>query len=164
MRPRLRFCLAVVLGALAVIGGCDYNEGAEGDRCNPLLTSNECNSGLVCSGYPIGQSTAYPIAFCPENYCCPPDLSQSTNPYCQPGCNGGAASICSALDGGDSAVCDFASCAADAGDSTACPVPSADAALGTPDGGVAESGRDAAVVDGAHEGAVVEGGEASMSD
>lgn len=95
--------LAVLLGALAFFGGC-YSEGREGDRCNPNRSSDECGSGLVCSGYSNvagdpGQnwiSASYPIPYCPENYCCPPDLSQATSPYCQPGCNGGAAALCAA--------------------------------------------------------------------
>jgi len=54
------------------------------------------------------------LAFCPENYCCPVDsngnLTTSTNPNCQPGCNGGAQSICTANGNGApyDGVCDFA--------------------------------------------------------
>jgi hypothetical protein len=56
------------------------------------------------------------LEFCPENYCCPVDgngnLTTSTNPYCQKGCNGGAASICAAVGDVDSGpyvgACEFA--------------------------------------------------------
>jgi hypothetical protein len=70
--------VAVLAASLA---GCDT--GNEGDRCNPDLSHNECNSGLVCT-----QPTD-----CPENYCCPTDVTSSSNSYCQPGCAGGAFSI-----------------------------------------------------------------------
>lgn len=95
MLPRVGACLAAFLCTLAVAGtGC--NQSSEGDRCNPLRTSDECGSGLVCSGNPIGIAAANPIAFCPENYCCPPNGAPSSNPNCQPGCNGGGAAICTA--------------------------------------------------------------------
>jgi hypothetical protein len=117
MIPRLGLCLAVLLGALTLTGGCGlYSEGAEGDRCDPLRTSDECNSGLHCSGTPIGISASYPIAFCPENYCCPAMVTASDNPYCMPGCNGGAAAICAA-DSTNTAACacaDAGECALDA--------------------------------------------------
>ncbi len=66
------------------LAGLECNEGAEGDRCNPDLSHNECNSGLICTAA---------TDLCPENYCCPAD-GNSSNPNCQPGCNGGAAAIC----------------------------------------------------------------------
>jgi hypothetical protein len=85
---------AVLLGTVA--HGC--NQGREGDRCNPNLlpeagftygeNEDECGTGLSCQ-QPVD---------CPENYCCPTS-GPSTNPFCQPGCNGGQASICAA--GGD---------------------------------------------------------------
>ncbi|HXX67432.1 MAG TPA: hypothetical protein VEK07_09640 [Polyangiaceae bacterium] len=93
----LRFVAASPLGlglVLALAAGCD-EQGAEGDRCNPYLSHNDCNSGLICSGYP--PSTVV-IPFCQENYCCPVDSNGNvtgTNPNCQPGCNGSAAVICS---------------------------------------------------------------------
>jgi hypothetical protein len=81
----------VVVGLVAVLGiagsmsaGClppDAGGGGEGDRCNPLLSHNECGSGLSCT-----QPTD-----CPENYCCPAD--NPTSPFCQKGCAGGAYSI-----------------------------------------------------------------------
>jgi hypothetical protein len=136
MLPRLGLCLAALLGALAVAGGCGiYSQGAEGDRCNPLRSSDECNSGLHCSGYPIGISASYPITYCPENYCCPATVTASDNPYCQAGCNGGAAAICAA-DDGDAAACAFASCAANAADPSSC---SLDAGTGD-DAAVPEAG------------------------
>jgi hypothetical protein len=118
MMPRLASCLAVVLGAVALTGmGCSGI--GEGDRCNALRSSDECASGLVCSGYPVGLATDHPIDFCPNNYCCPANVTPSDSPYCQPGCNGGAASICATDDGG-AAACAFATCVADAGDPSTC--------------------------------------------
>jgi hypothetical protein len=147
MRTRLGLCLAVLLGALAVAGGCGiYSEGAEGDRCDPLRSSDECNSGLHCSGTPIGISVSYPIAFCPENYCCPATVTANDNAYCQPGCNGGAAAICTA-DPTNVAACEFSSCAADAAVPSSCPIESADAAANP-----------------TSDDSSVEGGEASASD
>src|SRR5215468_4266169 len=78
---------AVLLGTAA--HGC--NQGREGDRCNPALTSvngvneDECGNGLSCQ-QPVD---------CPENYCCPVN-GPSMNPFCQKGCSGGQASICAA--------------------------------------------------------------------
>jgi hypothetical protein len=78
----------VRLGAVLVVGvgvitasavGC--NTGGQGERCNPLLSHNECGSGLVCNGS---------ISDCPEAYCCPTDTSEITSDLCKPGCAGGA--------------------------------------------------------------------------
>jgi hypothetical protein len=76
-------------------GGLTDNGVSEGNRCNPLDSHNECGGGLVCTGQ--GSSPAVP--FCPENYCCPVDSNgaiSGANAFCQPGCAGGAASICKA--------------------------------------------------------------------
>jgi hypothetical protein len=75
-------CALVIGGA----GGCEI--GQEGERCNPDLSHDECGAGLACT-QPVD---------CPESYCCPTS-GNSSNPYCQPGCSGGQASICAA--GGD---------------------------------------------------------------
>jgi len=165
MLPRLGLCLAVALGALALVGGC-YSEGAEGDRCNPLRSSDECNSGLHCSGNPIGISASYPIAYCPENYCCPATVTASDNPYCQPGCNGGATAICGA-DPTNAGACAFSSCAADAADPENCPLDagaSEDSATGTgPDAEASpEAGAESSTAETST--AVPEAGEASASD
>jgi hypothetical protein len=82
---RIGIALVALTGAL-VLAAC--STGAEGDRCNPDLSHDECNSGLSCQ-QPVN---------CPENYCCPVS-GPASNPYCQPGCNGGQAAICAA--GGD---------------------------------------------------------------
>jgi hypothetical protein len=75
--------IVALLGLVAAIAGCDV--GNEGERCNPLLTHDECSAGLACT-QPVD---------CPEAYCCPTS-GTSSNPYCQPGCNGGLAAICTA--------------------------------------------------------------------
>jgi hypothetical protein len=71
--------LVLSLGLVAV-GGPACNEGREGDRCNPLLSHDECGGGaLVCSG----PGTAYPLpGGCVENYCCPKNAASSSNPEC----------------------------------------------------------------------------------
>jgi hypothetical protein len=93
VRVRIGLLLTVLtLGAVACIG---QENVSEGDRCNPLASSNTCASGLVCTG----QGSSPSVPFCPENYCCSVDGNgniNSTNPNCLPGCNGGAASICAA--------------------------------------------------------------------
>ncbi len=73
--------IALVIALLVL--GCE--QGREGDRCNPNLSHDECGSGLSCE-QPEN---------CPENYCCPTS-GTSANPFCQPGCNGGAEAICAA--------------------------------------------------------------------
>jgi hypothetical protein len=96
MKPifsRIGTVFAALSMAAALAAGC--NQGDEGDRCNPSLSHDECGAGLSCQ-QPVD---------CAENYCCPTSGS-SSNPYCQPGCNGGQASICAA--GGD-ADCDSGS-------------------------------------------------------
>ena len=132
--------VAFALAPAGCIGGWDYSNVPEGDRCNPYDSHNECGSGLQCTvsswqvanqgtiaaqgnevlflapGAGTNSAGAYDVLdFCPENYCCPVDsdgnLTTSTNPNCQPGCNGGAAAICTAV--GNSTppyvgVCDFA--------------------------------------------------------
>jgi hypothetical protein len=73
--------------SLIVLTHCDPGT-AEGDRCDPTLSHDECsNAPTVQCVTPVD---------CPESYCCSPD---STAPNCLPGCNGGQASICAA--GGD---------------------------------------------------------------
>jgi hypothetical protein len=102
-------------------GGFTDDNVPEGDRCNPLASHNECSSGLVCTqaskpdGTGFGQGSGPILPFCPENYCCSVDSMgniNSSNPNCQPGCNGGAAAICTAAAG--SAACAFVACTADA--------------------------------------------------
>ena len=83
---RIGSAIALLLATAALAAGC--NQGGEGDRCNPDLSHDECGAGLHCT-QPVD---------CPENYCCPTS-GNSNNPYCQPGCAGGQASICAA--GGD---------------------------------------------------------------
>jgi hypothetical protein len=123
--PRIGAGLAALAGAL-IVGNAGCNQAGQGDRCNPLRSSNECGGGLVCAGNPIGMSAASPIPFCPENYCCPAnadgtvDFASATSPYCQPGCNGGAAAICVADDTPDAEACAVAACLADASDPTTC--------------------------------------------
>jgi hypothetical protein len=78
------FLVALVVGLSAVALGCE--QGAEGDRCVLALSHNDCNSGLVCTQ----------PSLCPETYCCPPNVTSTSSPYCQEGCNGGAAAICEA--------------------------------------------------------------------
>jgi hypothetical protein len=137
--------------------GC--NGAGEGDRCNPLRSSDECGSGLFCSGSPLGLAAAHPIDFCPNNYCCPANVTPSDSANCQPGCNGGAADICAA-DAGDTAACAFASCVADASDPSTCV--GADAATGP----AAEGGPEAAApaAEGGAEAAAPDGGGAPATD
>jgi hypothetical protein len=90
---RIGIALALATASFAaLIPGCTV--GQEGERCNPDLSHDECNAGLSCQQ----------PANCPENYCCPIS-GESQNPYCQPGCNGGLASICAAAQYyGDSSI------------------------------------------------------------
>lgn len=129
-------------GAVVVLGGIvaaateaclppDAGGGGSGDRCNPDLSHDECGSGLVCAGYTPAapQGDFILIPFCPENYCCAADSTgkiTDTNPVCQPGCNGGAQSMCSA---GVQAACAFVACVGDGGATSDC------IALATADGG-----------------------------
>src|SRR5580658_1968092 len=132
--------VAFALAPAGCVGGWDYSNVPEGDRCNPYDSHGECASGLACTvssyqvanqsgvsnlgtfnlalaaGAGIDTSGNYDVLeFCPENYCCPVDangnLTTSTNPNCQPGCNGGAAAICTAVGNATApyvGVCDFA--------------------------------------------------------
>ena len=118
-------------------GGLSDTGVSEGNRCNPLDSHNECASGLVCTGQ--GSSPAVP--FCAENYCCSVDGNgniNSTNAYCQPGCAGGAVSICKATsDPGACALAGGASLeAAMAMDEDAGPAPA------PPDAAPADGGGD----------------------
>jgi hypothetical protein len=132
---------ALALAPTACIGGWDYGNVPEGDRCNPYDSHNECGSGLQCTvsswqvanqgvlapqgnitpflgaGAGTNNMGAYDVLeFCPENYCCPVDsdgnlTGTSSNANCQIGCNGGAASICTAVGNATApyvGVCDFA--------------------------------------------------------
>jgi hypothetical protein len=92
MHSRIGSALVVLAAALALGGGGGCNTGQEGERCNPNLTHDECGAGLACSVVPD----------CPETYCCPTS-GNSSNVYCQSGCNGGLAAMCAA--GADAADC-----------------------------------------------------------
>jgi hypothetical protein len=78
--------LAWALGFAAVGAMTACDQGKEGDRCNPDLSHDECNSGLTCQQ----------PATCAENYCCPTPASSSSNPYCN-----GAGCPPADTDGGD---------------------------------------------------------------
>jgi hypothetical protein len=130
------------LAPAGCIGGWDYSNVSEGNRCNPYDSHNECASGLQCTvvawqvsmaGTVANTGTTVPalgagagtnnagaynvLLYCPENYCCPVDsngnLTTSSNPNCQPGCNGGAASQCTATS--DPATCACAAVLDDGG-------------------------------------------------
>jgi hypothetical protein len=73
--------LLVAMLALFALAAAGCDEGHEGDRCVLALSHNDCaSSDLTCM-----QPTD-----CPETYCC---SANSTNAFCQAGCNGGALSI-----------------------------------------------------------------------
>jgi hypothetical protein len=57
---------AFLFGLLACDGG------REGDRCNPNLSHNDCDDGLVC----------VQPATCVESYCCPANGGPSSNAFC----------------------------------------------------------------------------------
>jgi len=89
------------------IGGFSDENTPEGDRCNPYTSHNPCKQGAFCSGYPPSAPDQFQpfilIPFCPEDYCCSATAAAdgtltitSFDPNCQPGCNGGAAAMCSA--------------------------------------------------------------------
>ncbi len=89
----LFFCISAAL--LALGNGCDG--GSEGDRCNPLLSHDECGGAPLSCQQP---------ATCVESYCCPNPASASTNPYCNgtlcPAPPVGDAEVDAGGDGGDS--------------------------------------------------------------
>lgn len=75
--PVRRHLVAMATVALfGPISAC--NEGAEGDRCNPDLSHDECGAGLTCQT-PSDPKTG---ATCGESYCCPTPASSSSNSYC----------------------------------------------------------------------------------
>ena len=68
----LRVYSLFAFGALAaafVVFACELG-GNEGDRCNPLVERDECQSGLHCKA-----------ASCTESYCCPIN-GPSSDPHC----------------------------------------------------------------------------------
>ena len=107
--------VVVVVGLLA-FGGCETG-GKVGDRCNPLVQQDECNSGLHCQ-----------LVTCSVAYCCPTSGS-SSEPNCAnaEGCpdpdageaEGGDAEVEAAAETGTGtdAGADAAEPDADAGDS-----------------------------------------------
>jgi hypothetical protein len=137
---RTRTLAAYLSGLTATIAAIllACNQGSVGDRCNPDLSHDECNSGLTCTQPPL----------CPETYCCPVDsngnLESSSDPNCQTGCNGGAASMCNAsLRGGagdDGGECAFA-CANDPSDLSSTSVCAEDGGTPVGDAGDAADAR-----------------------
>ena len=77
MTTKTIFALFLFAMALATAANaCDG--GREGERCNPLLSNNECGSGLTCQ-QPANAALG---TVCPENYCCPGSATRSSSPYC----------------------------------------------------------------------------------
>ncbi len=77
--------LAVALLTVAAMG---CNTSQEGDRCNPSLSHDECNSGLVC-GIPTNCDPTQPLHSPYANgeaYCCPAN-GISNDPNCNGSCN-----------------------------------------------------------------------------
>jgi hypothetical protein len=138
MLPRACVLAFMVIATLSLagcgfVGGLTDDNVPEGERCNPYTSHNECASGLVCAGYPPATPGAgwsgIVIPLCPENYCCAADSNgniTSSNPNCQPGCNGGALSMCNAN------MMLYADACAFAGVDTGAPAPSSE---GDGDGG-----------------------------
>ena len=60
----------LALAAVAAALACD-TIGGEGDRCNPLRSSDECDQGLACTT----------PDFCGYSVCCPVNFT-SQNPMC----------------------------------------------------------------------------------
>lgn len=116
------FGIAVTVGALT-FGGCETG-GKEGDRCNPLVLQDECNSGLHCT-----------LVTCSVAYCCPTNGS-STDPSCAnaEGCPDPDAGDAEA-EGGDAEV----EAAAEAGTGTDAGA-DADADAAEPDADAGDSG------------------------
>jgi hypothetical protein len=70
-----RIVLLTAFVATSLGFGAACNEGAEGDRCNPIAAANgedECGSGLTCQT----------LSVCMESYCCPKDPTKSSSGYC----------------------------------------------------------------------------------
>lgn len=66
----------VLIGALLAMG-CATN--GEGERCNPLRATSDCNDGLTCV-HPTGPN-------CGVSYCCAVDAQGNvvdTHPNCRP--------------------------------------------------------------------------------
>ncbi len=81
--PKRLVSLGLAAGCLtALFVACAGSGVTEGDRCNPALSHNECDDGLSC----------VTPTDCAESYCCPTS-GTSSQPNCNPGCNGGAATI-----------------------------------------------------------------------
>jgi hypothetical protein len=143
----------VALAATSAVTVAACNQGGEGNRCNPDLSQghDECGGGLVCNAN---------IPLCPEAYCCPPaadgGLGSSSNPNCQTGCAGGAASICNAGQTGSAEACAFA-CKNDPGDLT-----SASTGCASPDGG-SDASEDGAA-EGSSEGSSEAGGDSAPQE
>ncbi len=76
--PSIYRALGALLTALLVVAGC---KPVEGERCNPLLFSDECPQGLSCT---------YP-ANCGVAYCCPQQAASGISGNCQ---------ACPSVDGG----------------------------------------------------------------
>ena len=73
MKTHQIIAILALAGAALVSAASCIQGGNEGDRCNPLLSHNECDNGLTCQ-QPSG---------CAENYCCPADLTHSTSSFCR---------------------------------------------------------------------------------
>jgi hypothetical protein len=86
-----------MIGMLLAIAGCGTS--GDGERCNPLRATSDCNAGLSC---------VYPTApNCGVSYCCTVDSNGNItdrDPNCQP--DPSLASVCmldlgvTPLDGG----------------------------------------------------------------
>jgi hypothetical protein len=77
-RNCLRFMATLATAVVLLAPSYACNEGAEGDRCNPSLSHDECGAGLSCQT-PSDPKTG---ATCGESYCCPTPATSSSNSFC----------------------------------------------------------------------------------
>jgi hypothetical protein len=138
------FSALIAAGVVAAVG-CEG--GAEGDRCNPALSHNDCNGGLTCQQ----------PATCAESYCCPTPASASSNPFC----NGSSCPPAEAGTGeaGPGDASPDASAAPDAGGDG----PAAEAGSPETGGGDASGGDAAKASDAADSSAVADASDSSSA-
>ena len=86
--------LSIFVSAIVLVANGCQTGGNEGDTCNPLVTQDECHSGLQCT-----QTT------CTYAYCCPTSGSSANQ-----NCNFGG---CPSDDAGDDAASDDTDAATD---------------------------------------------------
>jgi hypothetical protein len=108
----------LVVGGFLALGACSNQ--AEGDRCDHLNDSDDCQSPLICTQAALLVGTT-------SDRCCPQDRSQATTAVCKAPISGIGSDASAPANTGPDASSDAADAASEASDAASDAADAADA-------------------------------------